>query len=61
MAWDPGLCEALTGLGEGDLIVVEGTLILIERIEVAKPCYSMKHPKHGMNVQVIVQPDALSL
>ncbi|MEY9988209.1 hypothetical protein ABIE67_000241 [Streptomyces sp. V4I8] len=33
--------------------MVDGTLIPIDRIKADQPYYSMKHRKHGMNVQVI--------
>ncbi|WP_030192791.1 transposase family protein, partial [Streptomyces violaceorubidus] len=60
-SWAPGLHEALTGLGEGDHVIVDGTLIPIDRIGADEPCYSMKHRKHGMNVQVIARPDGTPL
>ncbi|MFE5947497.1 transposase family protein [Streptomyces sp. NPDC056480] len=60
-AWAPGLHEALTGLGEGDHVIVDGTLIPIDRIAADEPYYSMKHRRHGMNVQVIARPDGTPL
>jgi hypothetical protein len=60
-SWAPGLHEALTGLGEGDHVIVDGTLIPIDRIAADKPYYSQKHKKHGMNVQVIARPDGTPL
>ncbi|MFD4578116.1 IS5 family transposase [Streptomyces sp. NPDC058479] len=59
--WAPGLHEALTGLGEGDHVIVDGTLIPIDRIAADEPYYSQKHRKHGMNVQVITRPDGTPL
>ncbi len=62
--WAPGLHEALTGLGEGDHVIVDGTLIPIDRVAADEPYYSMKHRKHrkhGMNVQVIARPDGTPL
>ncbi|MES9810788.1 transposase family protein [Streptomyces cinereoruber] len=53
----PGLHEALTGLGEGDHVIVDGTLIPIDRTHADEPYYSQKHHKHGMNVQVVTRPD----
>lgn len=50
-AWAPGLHEALVGLGEGDLVIVDGTLIPTDRIKADEPYYSQKHSKHGMNVR----------
>ncbi|MFI2458263.1 transposase family protein [Streptomyces sp. NPDC019539] len=54
----PGLHEALTGLGAGDHVIVDGTLIPIDRIRANEPYYSMKHRKHSMNVQVTPDPTA---
>ncbi|MFE5908151.1 IS5 family transposase [Streptomyces wedmorensis] len=59
--WAPGLHEALTGLGEGDHVIVDGALIPIDRIAADEPYYSQKHRKHGMNVQVIARPDGTPL
>ena len=55
-SWAPGLHEALTGLGEGDHVIVDGTLIPTDRVRADQPYYSQKHKKHGMNVQVITSP-----
>ncbi|MER6187670.1 transposase family protein [Streptomyces sp. NPDC001652] len=60
-SWAPGLQEALTGLGEGDHVIVDGTLIPTDRIKADEPYYSMKHRKHGMNVQVVAAPDGTPL
>ncbi|MDQ0786674.1 hypothetical protein QFZ64_002171 [Streptomyces sp. B3I8] len=60
-AWAPGLHEALVGLGEGDFVIVDGTLIPTGRIAADEPYYSQKHKKHGMNVQVITRPDGTPL
>jgi hypothetical protein len=38
-------------------VVVDGTLIPIDRVAAYKPFYSGKHKKHGMNLQVIASPD----
>ncbi|MFD4578003.1 IS5 family transposase [Streptomyces sp. NPDC058479] len=59
--WAPGLHEALTGLGEGDHVIVDGTLIPTDRVRADEPYYSMKHRKHGMNVQVIARSDGTPL
>ncbi|MER5416328.1 transposase family protein [Streptomyces virginiae] len=59
-AWALGLREALVGLGEGDFVIVDGTLIPTGRIAADEPYYSMKHRQHGMNVQVIARPDGTS-
>ncbi|GAA4885642.1 IS5/IS1182 family transposase [Kitasatospora terrestris] len=60
-AWAPGLREALVGLGEGDFVIVDGTLIPTDRIAADEPYYSQKHRKHGMNVQVLATPDGTPL
>jgi hypothetical protein len=38
-------------------VVLDGTLIPIDRVAVDRPFYSGKHKKHGMNLQVIASPD----
>jgi hypothetical protein len=38
-------------------VVVDGTLIAIDRVAKDRPFYSGKHKKHGMNLQVIASPD----
>jgi hypothetical protein len=60
-SWAPGLQEALVGLGEGDFVIVDGTLISTDRAAADQPYYSQKHRKHGMNVQVIARPDGTPL
>ncbi|GAA3594040.1 hypothetical protein GCM10022295_89340 [Streptomyces osmaniensis] len=60
-AWTPGLHEALVGLGEGDFVIVDGTLIPTDRIKADEPYYSQKHKQHGMDVQVIAVPDGTPL
>jgi hypothetical protein len=35
------------------LVVIDGTLIAIDRVAKDRPFYSGKHTKHGMNLQVI--------
>ncbi|MFE3584282.1 transposase family protein [Streptomyces vinaceus] len=60
-AWAPGLYEALAGLGEGDFVIADGTLIPTDRIRADEPYYSQKHKQHGMNVQVIARPDGTPL
>ncbi len=49
------------GLGEGDHVIVNGTLIPTDRICADEPYYSQKHRKHGMNVQVVAAPDGTPL
>ena len=38
-------------------VILDGTLIPIDRVAADKPFYSGKHKKHGMNLQVIASPD----
>jgi hypothetical protein len=42
-------------------VVLDGTLIPIDRVAADRPYYSGKHKKHGMNVQVIAAPDGKPL
>ena len=37
-------------------VIVDGTLIPVDRIAADRPFYSGKHKKHGMNLQVIASP-----
>lgn len=37
-------------------MILDGTLLPIDRIAADRPFYSGKHKKHGMNVQVIADP-----
>ncbi|QFG21560.1 transposase family protein [Actinomadura sp. WMMB 499] len=38
-------------------LVLDGTLIPIDRVRADRPFYSGKHKRHGMNLQVIAAPD----
>ena len=38
-------------------VVLDGTLIPVDRVAADRPFYSGKHQKHGMNLQVIASPD----
>jgi DDE superfamily endonuclease/Helix-turn-helix of DDE superfamily endonuclease len=38
-------------------VVIDGTLIAVDRVAKDRPFYSGKHKKHGMNLQVISAPD----
>ncbi|GAA2471347.1 hypothetical protein GCM10010388_74940 [Streptomyces mauvecolor] len=48
-------------LGEGDFVVVDGTLIPTDQIRADEPYYWQKHKKHGTNVQAIARPDSTPL
>jgi hypothetical protein len=37
-------------------VVIDGTLIAIDRVAADRPFYSGKHKRHGMNLQVIAGP-----
>jgi DDE superfamily endonuclease len=37
-------------------VVLDGTLIPVDRVAADRPFYSGKHRKHGMNLQVIASP-----
>jgi hypothetical protein len=39
------------------LVVLDGTLIRIDRLAADRPFYSGTHRKHGMNLQVTASPD----
>ena len=44
--------------GEGHAyLIIDGTLIPIDRVAADRPFYSGKHRRHGMNVQVIATPE----
>ena len=38
-------------------VVIDGTLIPVNRLAADRPFFSGKHKKHGMNLQVIASPD----
>src|SRR5205814_7901087 len=38
-------------------VVIDGTLIPIDRVAADRPFYSGKHRRHGINLQVIAAPD----
>jgi hypothetical protein len=38
-------------------VVIDGTLIPIDRVAADRPYYSGKHRMHGMNLQVVSSPD----
>lgn len=42
-------------------LVLDGTLISIDRVAADRPYYSGKHRRHGMNLQVIAAPDGTLL
>ena len=58
-ARSPGLRRALARAKEAGhaYVVIDGTLIPIDRVAADRPGYSGKHRRHGMNLQVIASPD----
>jgi DDE superfamily endonuclease/Helix-turn-helix of DDE superfamily endonuclease len=62
-ARSPKLTAALGKAAKGNLpyVVLDGTLIAIDRVRADRPFYSGKHKKHGMNLQVIATPDGTIL
>jgi hypothetical protein len=42
-------------------VVIDGTLIPVDRIAADRPFYSGKHKRHGVNLQVIASPDGTIL
>jgi hypothetical protein len=52
----PSLADALRTASAKAYLILDGTLLPIDRIAADRPYYSGKHKKHGMNVQVIADP-----
>jgi hypothetical protein len=54
----PKLRAALRAAAKSKLafVVLDGTLIPIDRVAADRPFYSGKHKRHGMNLQVIASP-----
>jgi hypothetical protein len=58
-ARSPKLRQSLhetTKAGHGH-VVIDGTLIPIDRVAADRPFYPGKHHRHGMNLQVTATPD----
>jgi hypothetical protein len=55
----PRLRRALAAARDAghDYVVIDGTLISIDRVAADRPFYSGKHRRHGMNLQVISATD----
>ena len=58
-AQSPKLRQALRDAKDAGhaYLVIDGTLIPIDRVAADRPFYSGKHRRHGMNLQVISSPD----
>jgi DDE superfamily endonuclease len=54
----PKLCQAVRAAKKAGYayVVLDGTLIPVDRVAADRPFYSGKHKKHGMNLQVIASP-----
>ncbi|MFE1841140.1 transposase family protein [Streptomyces sviceus] len=52
----PTLAEAIKTASAKAYVMLDGTLLPIDRIAVDRGFYSGNHKKHGMNVQVITDP-----
>ncbi|MEV1026945.1 transposase family protein [Streptomyces sp. NPDC050264] len=52
----PSLAEANETIREKAFVILDGTLLPIDRITADTPYYSGKHKRHGMNVQVLADP-----
>jgi hypothetical protein len=52
----PDLAAAVRTAARKAFVILDGTVLPIDRIAADRPYYSGKHKKHGMNVQVIADP-----
>lgn len=52
----PDLSEAVRAARRKAFVILDGTLLPIDRIAADRPFCSGKHKKHGMNVQVLTDP-----
>ncbi|WP_426402806.1 transposase family protein [Streptomyces sp. R-07] len=52
----PSLAEAMKTIQMKAFVILDGTLLPIDRIAADTPYYSGKHKRHGMNVQVPTGP-----
>ncbi|NJQ14078.1 IS5 family transposase [Streptomyces bohaiensis] len=52
----PSLAEAARTASAKAFVLLDGTLLPIDRVAADRPFYSGKHKKHGMNVQVLADP-----
>ncbi|QFZ20531.1 transposase family protein [Saccharothrix syringae] len=52
----PYLAEAIRIAARKAYVILDGTLLRIDRIAADRPYYSGKHKRHGMNVQVLADP-----
>jgi hypothetical protein len=52
----PTLADAVRTASTKAYVLLDGTLLPIDRVAADRPFYSGKHKKHGMNVQVLTDP-----
>jgi hypothetical protein len=52
----PSLAEAMRAIRTKAFVILDDTLLPIDRIAADTPYYSGKHKRHGMNVQVLTDP-----
>ncbi|MDQ1005923.1 hypothetical protein QFZ82_000408 [Streptomyces sp. V4I23] len=52
----PSLADVVRTASAKAYLILDGTLLPIDRIAADRPFYSGKHKKHGMNVQVLADP-----
>ncbi|MBT2488543.1 transposase [Streptomyces sp. ISL-96] len=52
----PSLAEAMKASRKKAFVILDGTLLPIDRIAADTPYYSGKHKRHGMNIQVLTDP-----
>ncbi|WP_369244267.1 transposase family protein [Streptomyces sp. R41] len=52
----PTLAEAVRAATTKAYVILDGTLLPIDRIAADRPFYSGKHKKYGMNIQVLTDP-----
>lgn len=56
----PDITTAVRAAAHKAYLILDGTLLPIDRIAADRPYYSGKHRRHGMNVQVLTDPSALA-
>ncbi|MGP3953874.1 transposase family protein [Streptomyces sp. 7N604] len=52
----PTLTQAITTASAKAFVILDGTLLPIDRVAADRPYYSGKYRRHGMNVQVLADP-----
>ncbi|MBT2398744.1 transposase family protein [Streptomyces sp. ISL-100] len=52
----PSLTEAMKSARTKAFVLLDGTVLPIDRVAADTPYYSGKHKRHGMNVQVLTDP-----